>query len=87
MSKRIKKKRELEQRVRVAESMIDFLIKQNNQIWKVVKKMEKINSENVEATNKRFDQLESEDKSLRVDLDRAVIEIKKNQHKSWFSRK
>lgn len=36
MSKRIKKKRELEQRVRVAESMIDFLIKQNNQIWKVV---------------------------------------------------
>lgn len=33
MSKRIKKKRELEQRVRVAESMIDFLIKQNNQIW------------------------------------------------------
>lgn len=87
MSKRIKKKRNLEYRVQFTESLVDFLLDQNNQLWTKVEKMEKINSENVEASNKRFEQLESKDRSMRLDLDKAVIEIKKNQKKSWFGRK
>lgn len=87
MNKRIRKKRNLAYRVQFAESLVDFLLDQNNQLWKRVETMEKTNSENVEASNQRFDELESKDKSLRADLDKVVTEIKKNQKKSWFSRK
>ena len=76
MNKRIKKKRALENSLRMAEGAIEFLLDQNNQIWRIVEKMEEINSKNVKATNNRFDKVEDEIKA-----------IKKMQNKSWFSRK
>lgn len=76
MNKRIKKKRELERSLRLAESAIDFLLDQNNQLWRIVEKMEEVNSRNIEATNSRFDKVEKDVKAL-----------KKTQKKSWFSRK
>ena len=83
MNKRIKKKRELENSLRIAGSAIDFLLDQNNQLWKIVERMEKVNSRNVEATNKRFDDLETYQKILEDD----VAELKKSKKKSWFGRK
>ncbi|HEM5109753.1 TPA: hypothetical protein U1249_002275, partial [Streptococcus suis] len=48
----------------------------NNQLWRIVEKMEEINSKNVKATNNRFDKVEDKIKALE-----------KTQKKSWFSRK
>ena len=76
MNKRIKKKHELENSLRLAESAIEFLLDQNNQLWRIVEKMEEVNSRNAEATNSRFDKVEKDIKAL-----------KKAQKKSWFSRK
>lgn len=76
MNKRIKKKRELENSLRIAGSAIEFLLDQNNQLWRIVEKMEDINSKNAQATNNRFDTVEADIKAL-----------KKTQKKSWFSRK
>ncbi|HEM5088336.1 TPA: hypothetical protein U1265_000796 [Streptococcus suis] len=76
MNKRIKKKRELENSLRIAGSAIEFLLDQNNQLWRIVEKMEEINSKNVKATNNRFDKVEDKIKALE-----------KTQKKSWFSRK
>lgn len=87
MNKRIRKKRDFENRLRVAENTVSLLMSQNILLWKCVEDMEALQSTNVEAANKRFEQLESKDKSLRVALDEAVIKIKKNQKKSWFGRK
>lgn len=83
MNKRIKKKRELENYLRIAGSAIDFLLDQNNHLWKIVERMEKVNSHNVGATNKRFDDLETYQKILEND----VAELKKSKKKSWLSRK
>ncbi|MEG3294510.1 hypothetical protein RFK58_09585 [Streptococcus suis] len=83
MNKRMKKKRELENSLRLANSAIDFLLDQNNQLWKIVERMEQVNSRNVEATNKRFDDLETYQKILEDD----VTEFKQSKKKSWFSRK
>ena len=74
MNKRIKKKRELENSLRIAGSAIEFLLDQNDQLWKIVERMEKVNSRNVEATNSRFDYLEK----------KVADKLSK---KSWFSRK
>ncbi|MDW8759707.1 hypothetical protein Q7W32_07730 [Streptococcus suis] len=73
MNKRIKKKRELENSLRIAGSAIEFLLDQNNQLWNIVERMEKVNSRNAQATNSRFDYLE-----------RKVAD--KVSKKSWFSR-
>ncbi|MGT2911774.1 hypothetical protein ACVR1I_08710 [Streptococcus cameli] len=75
MNKRIKKKRELENSLRIAARAIDFLIDQNNQLWRIVEKMEAINSKNVKSTNNRFDKVEDEIKAL-----------KKKQKKPWYKR-
>lgn len=75
MNKRIKKKRELESKLRTLDMTVDFLLDQNNQLWKIVDKMEKINSHNTEATNKRFDQVEADVSTL------------KKAKKPWFGRK
>lgn len=83
MNKRIKKKRELENSLRIAGSAIDFLLDQNNQLWKIVERMEKVNSHNVGVINKRFDDLETYQKILEDD----VAELKKSKKKSWLSRK
>lgn len=87
MNKRIKKKRDLIEQVRLANSAIDFLLNQNNQLWHLVEKMESINSQNVSAINARFDVLEAENKSVRVDLDEAIFEFRKNKKKGLFGRK
>ncbi|MFU2205257.1 hypothetical protein [Streptococcus pluranimalium] len=79
MNKRIKKKRELENSLRIAGSAIEFLLDQNNQLWKIVERMEKVNSQIVEATNKRFDDLETYQKILEDD----VAEIKKTKKPFW----
>ena len=75
MNKRIKKKRELESKLQTLDMTVDFLLDQNNQLWKIVDKMEEINSHNTEATNKRFDQVEANVKTLR------------KAKKPWFGRK
>ena len=79
MNKRIKKKRALENSLRIAGSAIEFLLDQNNQLWKIVERMEKVNSRNVEATNKRFDDLETYQKILEDD----VAELKKAKKPFW----
>lgn len=38
MNKRMKKKRELENRLRIAEGAIDFLVDQNNRLWNLVER-------------------------------------------------
>ncbi|BCP60281.1 hypothetical protein ACTMTA_09695 [Streptococcus suis] len=53
MNKRIKKKYELENRIRTLETHIDFLIDQNNQLWNIVER-------NAQATNARFDKIEKQ---------------------------
>lgn len=75
MNKRIKKKRELENKLRTLDMTVDFLLYQNNQLWKIVDEMEEINSRNTEATNKRFDHVEADVKTL------------KKAKKPWFVRK
>lgn len=75
MNKRIKKKREFESKLRTLDMTVDFLLDQNNQLWKIVDKMEEINSHNTEATNKRFDQVEADVSTL------------KKAKKPWFGRK
>ncbi|MCH1644383.1 hypothetical protein [Streptococcus suis] len=53
MNKSIKKKYELENRIRTLETHIDFLIDQNNQLWNIVER-------NAQATNARFDKIEKQ---------------------------
>ncbi|HFI0255488.1 TPA: hypothetical protein ACGOVD_000112 [Streptococcus suis] len=53
MNKRMKKKYELENRIRTLETHIDFLIDQNNQLWNIVER-------NAQAMNSRFDKLEKQ---------------------------
>lgn len=48
MNKRIKKKCELEERLRIAESHIDFLIYENNRLNRLVE-------QNAQATNNEFE--------------------------------
>ena len=75
MNKRIKKKHELESKLQTLDMTVDFLLDQNNQLWKIVDKMEEINSHNTEATNKRFNQVEADIRAL------------KSAKKPWFGRK
>ena len=73
MNKRIKKKRELENKVKYIESMLDYAIHEIIRQDKVIEDMQQVNSRNVQATNSRFDYLE-----------RKVAD--KVSKKSWFSR-
>lgn len=45
MNKRIKKKRELYDRLRKSEGAVDYLLDQNNQLWNIVDRLEKISSQ------------------------------------------
>jgi hypothetical protein len=87
MNKRIKKKRELENSLRIAGSAIVLLLDQNKQLWKIVENMEKISSRNVQATNERFDKLEAANEKMKLDLDNAVISFSKSKKSSWFGKK
>ena len=73
MNKRIKKKRELYDRLRKSEGAVDYLLDQNNQLWNIVDRLEKISSQNVKVTNNRFDEIE-----------KIIQELKKPRKKSWF---
>ena len=73
MNKRIRKKRELYDRLRKSEGAVDYLLSQNNQLWNIVDRLEKISSQNVKVTNSRFD-----------DIEKDVQELKKPRKKSWF---
>lgn len=75
MNKRIKKKREFENKLQTLDMTVDFLLDQNNPLWKIVHKLEEIHSHNTEATNKRFDQIEADVNTL------------KKVKKPWFVRK
>ncbi|WP_314479474.1 hypothetical protein [Streptococcus cristatus] len=87
MNKRIKKKRELENSLRIAKGAIVLLLDQNKQLLKIVENMEKISSQNTQATNERFDKLEAANKQMRVNLDNAIVSFSKQKKPSWFGRK
>lgn len=73
MNKRIKQKRELYDRLRKSEGAVDYLLDQNNKLWNIVDRLEKISSQNVKVTNSRFDEIE-----------KIIQELKKPRKKSWF---
>lgn len=73
MNKRIKKKRDLYDRLRKSDGAVDYLLNQNNQLWNIVDRLEKISSQNVKVTNSRFDEIEKD-----------IQELKKPRKKSWF---
>ncbi|HFU1090257.1 TPA: hypothetical protein ACGPAQ_000588 [Streptococcus suis] len=74
MNKRIKKKRELEGKVKWLESMLDYAIHESIRQDKELEKLKQINSRNAQATNLRFDKIEKQ-----------VAD--KMSKKSWFGRK
>lgn len=86
MNKRIKKKHAQQARINILESHLDYALHEINILHKRLDDFEKVASINTKATNARFDQLEAENKSMRVDLDEAVITFKAKK-KSWFGRK
>lgn len=65
MNKRIKKKRELYDRLKKLEGAVDYLLDQNNQLWNIVDRLEKISSQNVKVTNSRFDEIEKDIHKLK----------------------
>lgn len=73
MNKRIKKKRELEGKVKYLESMLDYAIHEIIRQDKEIEELKQISSRNAQATNSRFDYLE-----------KKVAD--KASKKSWFSR-
>lgn len=58
MNKRIKKKRELEEKLRIAESHIDFLIYETNRLNRLVER-------NAQATNNEFEAARKEIQEMR----------------------
>ena len=82
-NKRIKKKRAIllciQGLITVNNKLIDKIEYQQKQI----DELKQINSRNVEATNKQFDDLETYQKILEDD----AAELKRSKKKSLFSRK
>lgn len=74
MNKRIKKKRELEGKVKCLETMLDYAIREIIRQDKQIEELKQINSRNAQATNSRFDKLEKH-------------VANRNAKKSWFSKK
>ncbi|WP_193434455.1 hypothetical protein [Streptococcus suis] len=91
MNKRIKKKWS---RVEILENKVAQLMASNalltdamSRQTSLIEELKNINERNVQATNARFDVLETENKSVRVDLDEAIVEFRKNKKKGLFGRK
>ncbi|HEL9597667.1 TPA: hypothetical protein U0J99_000141 [Streptococcus suis] len=74
MNKRIKKKRELEGKVKYLESMLDYAIREIIRQDKEIEELKQVSSRNTQATNARFDKIEKQAANT-------------NAKKSWFSRK
>lgn len=91
MNKRIKKKWSRVERLenKVAQLMAsnalltDAMSRQNS----LIEELKNINERNVQATNARFNVLETDNKSMRVNLDEAIVEFRKNKKKGLFGRK
>lgn len=93
MNKSIKKKRKLldlaarlQRANNLQQETIEDYGRQLGDLKRRVVELEKVGGCNVLACNNRFDQLEAENKALRIDLDNAVFEFKKPK-RSLFSRK
>lgn len=87
MNKRMKKKYELMNKLSQLEGMLDYAICEMIRQARVIEQMERVNSRNAQVINERFEQLESANKVLRVDLDKGILSFKKGQKKSLFSRR
>ena len=74
MNKRIRKKRELEGKVKQLETMLDYAIREVIRQDKEIEELKQVSSRNTQATNSRFDYLE---KKVSDNLSK----------KTWFSRK
>ena len=74
MNKRIKKKRELEGKVKYLESMLDYAIREVIRQDKEIEELKQVSSRNTQATNSRFDKIEKQ-------------VANSDTKKSWFSRK
>lgn len=74
MNKRIRKKRELEGKVKQLETMLDYAIREAIRQDKEIEELKQVSSRNAQATNSRFDYLEK----------KVADKVSK---KSWFSRK
>ncbi|HEM4099705.1 hypothetical protein ACYKOU_02565 [Streptococcus suis] len=91
MNKRIKKKwsrveileNEVAQLMASNALLTDAMSRQNS----LIEELKNISERNVQATNARFDVLETDNKSMRVDLDEAIVEFRKNKKKGLFGRK
>lgn len=91
MNKRIKKKwsrvEKLENKVAQLVASNTFLMEAVSRQNSLITELMNVGEHNVQATNSRFDTLEAENKSMRVYLDEAVIEFRRNKKKGLFSRK
>lgn len=76
MNKRIRKKRELEERLLAAEMHIGYLLDQNKQLWSVIE-------QNVRTTNKEFDKVRKGFESVGKEFHKLNKQVKK----SLFKRK
>lgn len=89
MNKRIKKKwsRIARLEAKVAQLMAEkiLLTESLKARIKAHEELEERVNVNTLATNNRFDQMESENKALRIDLEKGVLEFRKPK-KSWFGR-
>lgn len=74
MNKRIKKKRELESKVKQLDTMLDYAIHEIIRQDREIEELKQINSRNAQAANSRFDYLEK----------KVADKVSK---KSWFYRK
>lgn len=90
MNKRIKKKRAMEQRIRFLEDeinrqdfVIENLIDHIGKSDKMIDANYQVMTDNVKATNERFTKLESENKALKADLKKGILEFKQAKKPFW----
>lgn len=81
MNKRQKKKKRLETKVAQLMAENALLIEAVSRHTNLIQELYNINSHNAQATDNRFDQLEAENKALRMELSKL-----KRSKKSWWQR-
>lgn len=89
MNKRIKKKRLLADLLLANDLQQEVIEDYGRQLAEAKRELAELRAiveRNALADNNRFDQLEAENKALRIDLDKAVLEFKKPK-RSLFGRK
>lgn len=97
MNKRLKKKQRLTHLLHVLVARVGLLERTNSlqqelledygnkigDLERRVAELERVGGANVLACNNRFDQLEADNKALRIDLDKTIFEFKKPR-RSFF---